>query len=94
MTDRTCPLGEDCDLTVAWMAGREDVRKHTRRRLAEAADRIKALEAALLAADELAEVIDKPDQSDGRTGRYHYDWPRIDEALDTYRARRATGGGT
>ena len=47
MTDRTCPLGEDCDLTVAWMAGREDVRKHTRRRLAEAAARIEALEAAL-----------------------------------------------
>ena len=47
MTDRTCPLGEDCDLTVAWMAGAEDQRKHMRRRLAEAAARIEALEAAL-----------------------------------------------
>jgi uncharacterized protein YfcZ (UPF0381/DUF406 family) len=27
MTDRTCPLGEDCDLTVAWMAGRGDAEK-------------------------------------------------------------------
>ena len=23
---RTCPLGEDCDLTVAWMAGRESAK--------------------------------------------------------------------
>ena len=42
--DRTCPLGEDCDLTVAWMAGAEDQRKHMHRRLAEAAERIEALE--------------------------------------------------
>lgn len=21
MTDKKCPLGEDCDLTIAWMAG-------------------------------------------------------------------------
>ena len=26
---RTCPLGEDCDLTVAWMAGRADAKKET-----------------------------------------------------------------
>ena len=51
---KTCPLGEDCDLTVAWMAGKEDQRKHMRRRMAEAADRIEALEAAMAKADELA----------------------------------------
>ena len=45
MTDRTCPLGEDCDLAVAWMAGAEDQRKHMSRKLAEAADRIEALKA-------------------------------------------------
>ena len=26
MTKKTCPLGEDCDLTVAWMAGRESAK--------------------------------------------------------------------
>ena len=32
MTDRTCPLGEDCDLTVAWMAGRKDAEDALARR--------------------------------------------------------------
>jgi len=32
MTDRTCPLGEDCDLTVAWMAGRGDAEEDLARR--------------------------------------------------------------
>ena len=58
MSDRTCPLGEDCDLTVAWMAGAEDQRKHMHRRMAEAADRISALEAALAKADELAGAME------------------------------------
>ena len=40
---RTCPLGEDCDLTVAWMAGRESAKD-------EAKARIEALEAKLAAA--------------------------------------------
>jgi hypothetical protein len=26
MTRTTCPLGDDCDLTVAWMAGRESAK--------------------------------------------------------------------
>lgn len=26
MTEKTCPLGEDCDLTVAWMAGRQSAK--------------------------------------------------------------------
>ena len=33
MTKKDCPLGEDCDLTIAWMAGAE-----------KAKDRIAALE--------------------------------------------------
>jgi hypothetical protein len=36
MTKKTCPLGEDCDLTIAWMKGAEDAR-----------DKIKELEAEL-----------------------------------------------
>ena len=30
MTDRTCPLGQDCDLTVAYMAGALDARRKMR----------------------------------------------------------------
>lgn len=36
MADRKCPLGDDCDLTVAWMAGAEDVRQTYRAKLEEA----------------------------------------------------------
>jgi hypothetical protein len=39
MTTRQCPLGDDCDLTVAWMAGAEDVRQTYRAKLDEAAAR-------------------------------------------------------
>jgi hypothetical protein len=38
MTKRQCPLGEDCDLTTAWMLGRQSAKD-------EAAARIEALEA-------------------------------------------------
>jgi hypothetical protein len=41
---RTCPLGEDCDLTVAWMAGRESAKDEYKTRIAaaleEAADEV------------------------------------------------------
>ena len=33
MSDRICPLGEDCDLTIAWMAGREEARDQFRARI-------------------------------------------------------------
>jgi hypothetical protein len=32
MSDR-CPLGEDCDLTTAWMAGQQEMRAHYRQRV-------------------------------------------------------------
>jgi hypothetical protein len=38
MTKRQCPLGEDCDLTTAWMLGCQSAK-------AEAAARIEELEA-------------------------------------------------
>jgi hypothetical protein len=38
MTKKRCPLGEDCDLTTAWMLGRQSEK-------AEAAARIEELEA-------------------------------------------------
>ena len=40
MTKKSCPLGEDCDLTIAWMKGAEDARD-------KAKARIEALEAKL-----------------------------------------------
>ena len=35
MTKKTCPLGEDCDLTVAWMAGRESAKDEYKARIDE-----------------------------------------------------------
>jgi outer membrane protein TolC len=40
MTKKSCPLGEDCDLTLAWMKGAEDARDRAKAR-------IEALEAKL-----------------------------------------------
>ena len=40
------------------------------------------------AADALAEAMDMPAQSDGKMGRYHYEWERIDVLMDRYRAAR------
>jgi hypothetical protein len=40
MTKNQCPLGEDCDLTLAWMKGAEDARDRAKAR-------IEALEAKL-----------------------------------------------
>jgi hypothetical protein len=34
--NRTCPLGEDCDLTVAWMAGRESAKDEAQAMVAAA----------------------------------------------------------
>ena len=34
MTKKNCPLGEDCDLTLAWMMGAEDARDKTKARIA------------------------------------------------------------
>jgi len=34
MTKKGCPLGEDCDLTIAWMKGAEDARDKAKARIA------------------------------------------------------------
>ena len=51
---------------------------------------IAVLEAQLAKADALAELLDTPDQSEGRLGQYHYTWERVDAALTEYRAARET----
>jgi hypothetical protein len=35
MTKKNCPLGEDCDLTLAWMMGADDARDRTKARIEE-----------------------------------------------------------
>jgi hypothetical protein len=50
MTKKQCPLGEDCDLTTAWMLGRQSAK-------AEAAARIEELEAKLARAVEALEGV-------------------------------------
>lgn len=51
MTKKTCPLGEDCDLTIAWMAGRKSAKN-------ELEAEIDALEAKLAkATDTLARIV-------------------------------------
>jgi len=48
MTKKSCPLGEDCDLTIAWMKGAEDARDKAKARIAaleaKLAKAVKALE--------------------------------------------------
>ena len=57
----------------------------------QAAARIEALERQVKAADALAELLNLPDQSDGLSGRYHYDWHKVDTALAAYRATKEGG---
>ncbi len=51
---------------------------------------ITAMQAELAAekalADQLGEIMDKPNQS--RAGMYHYRWLRVDEAVTAYRKAR------
>ena len=51
MTKKTCPLGEDCDLTVAWMAGRESAKE-------EYKSRIEELEAKLAESEAWSKVLE------------------------------------
>ncbi len=40
MTKKQCPLGEDCDLTLAWMMGAEDARDKAMVRIAALEDKL------------------------------------------------------
>ena len=50
MTKKSCPLGEDCDLTIAWMKGAEDARDRAKAR-------IEALEAKLAKAEDFVRRV-------------------------------------
>jgi len=41
VSKKSCPLGEDCDLTIAWMKGAEDARDKAKARIAALEDRLK-----------------------------------------------------
>lgn len=47
--------------------------------------RVPNIEAALLAADELAQLMDGPWRSDGKEAVYHYRWQDVDDALAAFR---------
>ena len=42
MTKKQCPLGEDCDLTIAWMKGAEDARDKTKARIEALTEQLEA----------------------------------------------------
>ena len=46
MTRRVCPFGDDCDLTVAWVAGQEEARDSFRQRLEEMTQEWQPIETA------------------------------------------------
>lgn len=41
MTDRKCPLGEECEAQIAWLAGAENQREHMQSRIEELALQVK-----------------------------------------------------
>jgi uncharacterized protein YlaN (UPF0358 family) len=67
MTKKQCPLGEDCDLTTAWMLGRQSEK-------AEAAARIEELEANLGKTTKLLERIER--RLSGISGFFFDTFPR------------------
>jgi hypothetical protein len=40
VTKKHCPLGEDCDLTIAWMKGAEDARDKSKARIEVLEDKL------------------------------------------------------
>jgi hypothetical protein len=63
---RTCPLGDDCDLTVAWMAGAKQAKDEAAADYEEAYARgFSAGQEALKGIDKL-EIIDSPEIADLR----------------------------
>jgi len=79
----------DADL-LANLNGFDPYDDEFRRRYTTLAARVAELEADLarlaVAAGELFDLMDRPDQSDGKIGRYHYDWHKVDAALACFRA--------
>jgi hypothetical protein len=58
MDDRNCPLGEDCDLQIAWLAGAENQREHMRGRIERLETQLKFREAESDGLRERAEIAE------------------------------------
>jgi myo-inositol-hexaphosphate 3-phosphohydrolase len=97
MTKKQCPLGEDCDLTLAWMMGAEDARDKTKAQIAaleaennRLKEQCKGLAQAamnngqglIIAESKLAKAVEALDQIAGKA-------PYADDPYDIARAALA-----
>jgi|SRR6056297_2441162 len=69
---------------------RERLLMETQEQIESLATKHRSAKRQLEAAEELARLLDTPNQNDRRAGRYQYDWNRVDAALAAYEA--AKGG--
>jgi DNA repair exonuclease SbcCD ATPase subunit len=58
VTKKHCPLGEDCDLTLAWMMGAEDARDRERVRIAVLTEQLEAARRDAKEAEAYAEELE------------------------------------
>jgi hypothetical protein len=58
MTKKDCPLGEDCDLTLAWMMGAEDARDKTKAQIAVLTEYLEAARRDAKEAEAYAEELE------------------------------------
>lgn len=78
-------FGEAVELFSATWSTLDEFQSENKARIA----RVPQMEAALLAAEELARLVSNETQADGGREKFHITWKCIDEALDAYRI--ATG---
>ena len=79
MTKKSCPLGEDCDITIAWMKGAEDARDRAKVRIEALEDRIEM--AAFLLTDAMVQLR----EGKIKTRRNRADI--IDQVLEEWRSK-------
>jgi hypothetical protein len=58
MTKKQCPLGEDCDLTIAWMKGAEDARDRAKARIDALTEQLEAARRDAEEAEAYAEELE------------------------------------
>jgi hypothetical protein len=87
MTKKQCPLGEDCDLTIAWMKGAEDARDRVKARI----EALEANLAKLISTNKI--LLEQWDRCDSATFRQSMEMLRADlaEAANRSQAPSAVG---
>jgi hypothetical protein len=88
---RTCPLGEDCDLTVAWMAGRESAKDEYKARIAPALEPRPDAGGALKRALEQAREEGRREEREACAKLAHDLQVSADQINDAYAAKRLPG---